>query len=206
MRDITIVSIDYNHPEETAIRMEQYIKELDAKEGLLFTNRRCGTNLHTVINVKNLDTKRDESFFKLSQLPQYIKTGYYLYIDPQARLVNPDAWDDSFLSYHYVAGAWPHHPKSFIPGYPVVSLFNSVGPGSFSLRSRLLALTVQGIFLEMSRQNSFSDLLWTHEDAYIARTLRPLLQTKGFKFAPEEVGNKFATSRLNHNDQLGYYA
>lgn len=159
-----------------------------------------------VSNVYGLDKYCGPDFFILSQLPNYIRTPYYLIVSINGFILNPDKWDDEFKKYHYLAGAWELHPYDYHPSFQPVAEHNRIGCGGFSLRSRLLGMTVAGIFNEMSKQSSFSPFEnWSPEDKYICHKLKPLLESKGFKFGNLDTATRFCARNKLIQNEFGFY-
>jgi len=182
------------------------------REAILFTDKKLDTKslkqsprLSVVHNIRNMEQRASAyDFFILSQLPSYVTTPHYLIVRTDGFILNPEAWDDEFLKYHYIGAPWGYHPLNYCPPHQPVGPNTSVGSGGFSLRSRLLGMTTQGIFHEMSRQSGFAEQHWSPEDCFIARDIRPLLETKGFRFAPESLAARFSCENKLYTNQFGF--
>jgi hypothetical protein len=81
-----------------------------------------------VIPTNPITSHKAYSQIVLKQLYPHVATSHVLVIQWDGYVVNPDLWDDDFLSCDYVGAPWSD---------------GSVGNGGFSLRSRRLLLALQ---------------------------------------------------------------
>ena len=214
VKEITIVCVETrdSHRVSAAKTLAHCMDVFPCREAILFTDKKLdtkalGTNGMSVVhNIRTMDEHVGSyDFFMLSQIASYISTPHYLVVQTNGFILNPEAWNDEFLKYHYVGAPWDHHPMNYCPPHQPVGPHTSVGNGGFSLRSRLLGMTTQGIFHEMSRQPGFVTEHWYPEDCFIARDIRPMLEDKGFRFAPEDLAAKFSCENKIYTDQFGFH-
>jgi len=122
-----------------------------------------------------LRSARDYSQFMLGQLADHVRTDHCLVIQWDGFVIDPQQWDERFLTYDYVGAPWPQ----FSDGH-------DVGNGGFSLRSRKL--------LEACRSPGFARL--HPEDVAIGRVNRAFLEREhGIVFADTGTAGRFAFER-----------
>ncbi len=209
-KEITIVCADTrDNKRDVALATLAHCQNIfPCQEAILFTNKQPSkeyNNVSVIANIRSLNEERSYDHFILSSLPSYIKTTHYLIVQTDGYILNPNAWDDSFLKYHYIGAPWEHHPKHYWPPHQPVGPNTSVGNGGFCMRQRVLGMTVQGMFMELSRNKNFKTEHWYPEDCFIARDLRPVLESKGFTFAPEELAKKFSFENKPHMNEFGFH-
>ncbi len=141
-----------------------------------------GINFAEVINLSDIaiNSKEDYSKFIIRDLVNYINTDFVLIIQSDGFVLNPEAWTNEFLQYDYIGAKW-----WFNDGL-------NVGNGGFSLRSKkLLQLTAND-----------KNIVDTHpEDSVICRTYGNYLKSKGIKFAPENIADKFSIEGFAQRDK-----
>lgn len=212
---ITLVCVETREDrlQESAKALASSMSLFPCKEALFISHKKLDTknvaefkDLTFVTNIRKLDEKRhDYDYFMLTQLPSFIETTHYLVLGSNGYIVGPSAWDDGWLDFHYIGAPWPYHPKGYYPPHPPCTEKNSVGNGRFSLRSTLMGKYIQEQFYKICKQPSFATPQWSPEDVFISRTMRPLLETKGFRFAPESVANRFSCMGRVYNGEFGFY-
>jgi hypothetical protein len=213
--NITLVCIDTRdtHRLSAAKTIAHCQSIFPCKEAIFFTDKKLEPKGYTgeynditvISNIRNVNQDRSYDFFVLSQLPSYIETTHYLIVQTDGFILNPNAWDNEWLSYHYIGAPWKHHPLHYFPPHAPVGPNTSVGNGGFCLRSTLLGKAVQNIFCRMSKQNDFRTEHWYPEDCFISRDIRPILESKGFRFASEDIAAKFSCENKVYTDQFGFH-
>jgi hypothetical protein len=174
--NVTLVCVDDNYSRAKdaikkcndinfgAIKILSHIRELYI---------RIGANFNDGIEVENIDklgSKEAYSNFIIKELHKYISTKYCLIVQHDGYVKNPEAWQNDFLNYDYIGATWWYKDGM------------NVGNGGFSLRSKKL--------LELTATMPCTK---THpEDDIICREMRPYLESKGVKFAPDSLANKFS--------------
>lgn len=140
-----------------------------------------------LINIPLLGSKEAYSFFILKELYKYIGTDYVLIIQHDGHVKNADAWTDEFLNYDYIGAPWWYQDGM------------NVGNGGFSLRSKKLMQFVSALSMPVTHP----------EDHAICRLHRKEIEAAGFKFAPDEVANKFSFEGYNqpgtYTNQFGFH-
>lgn len=121
--------------------------------------------------IQNIASKQQYSEFIIKELSQHVKTSHALIIQYDGYVINWKAWSDEFLQYDYIGATWWYKDNM------------NVGNGGFSLRSKKL-------LNHLAADETITQL--HPEDHHICRTYRHYLESLGFKFAPEEVANRFA--------------
>lgn len=119
----------------------------------------------------DLNSKEEYSNFMVRDLANYVKTDFVLVIQADGFILNSAAWDNNFLNYDYIGAPWWFNDKM------------NVGNGGFSLRSKkLLDLLANDHTIKQTHP----------EDEIICRTYGEYLKSKGIKFAPTSVAEKFS--------------
>jgi glycosyltransferase involved in cell wall biosynthesis len=136
------------------------------------------------LQIRNIASKEQYSTFIIRELTHHVKTSHVLIIQYDGYVINWKAWSDEFLQYDYIGATWWYKDNM------------NVGNGGFSLRSKKLLDT-------LSSDENIKEL--HPEDHHICRTYRPYLESIGFKFAPEEVANRFAIEACNIPKEAANY-
>lgn len=108
--------------------------------------------------------------------PRYVQTSHMLVVQWDSWIINPEAWDPTWIAYDYIGAPWHWHPEG-----------SNVGNGGFSLRSKRLM-----IYLAQNRKTL---PLGMPEDDVICRRYRPHLEEAGFKFADHHTAGRFSMER-----------
>ena len=127
------------------------------------------TGYQNIAKLPKISSRVEGSKWIIKELYKHIDTKHMLLIHSDGFILNPDAWDDAFLEYDYVAAPSPWEEYSCVNG-------------GFCLRSRAL--------MEYVATHPHD---WFHpEDFVIACERREELESAGFKFAPRELAEKFS--------------
>lgn len=113
-----------------------------------------------------------------------VSTSHFIQAQWDSGIVDPFMWSDEFLDYDFIGAVWP-----WIADY-------RVGNGGFALYSRRLMKFLKAHHDEFP---SYGD------DALLSRTYRPRLEQEGFKWAPEEIAERFAFERGPARRTFGYH-
>ena len=140
--------------------------------------------------IPKISSKQEYSNFMIKEVANYFDTEHVLIIQWDGWILNPDKWEDEFLNYDYIGAPWPVEllGTGVCPEY-------TVGNGGFSLRSKALCKFLQTLPLQ--------DL---PEDVLICQIYRPLLEQVGFKFAPEDVAQRFSNECGAYYPSFGQHA
>lgn len=117
------------------------------------------------------------SRWMLTEMHKHFDTPHVLTVQHDGWVLNPQAWDPSWLGYDYVAPLFTQYPY--------------VGSGGFSLRSRRLMQTVAEILPEWNGR-WFGNTGYAFEDGILSFGLRRELEARGMRYAPPAVAAKFA--------------
>lgn len=205
MNDLTLVIVDTTDNKETSRRTIEYCQSIfPCKEAIIFTEKPIDTVV-TNVSAAYISTLEGYSNYLLSQVVNFIDTSHYLHIQADGYILNPSAWDSTYLNYDYIGAPWAHHPNHYWPPHNPVGPHNSVGNGGFSLRSVKLGRLVQRIYTHLLKSKSFTPDYWRLEDCFMCRDLRPKLEEYGCVFAPEEVALKFSCENKPYTNQFGFH-
>jgi tetratricopeptide (TPR) repeat protein len=125
-----------------------------------------------VVSGVDIASREAYSEFVLKSLLPHITTTHVLLVQWDGYVVNPAAWDSTFLACDYIGAKWFWNEDGM-----------RVGNGGFSLRSRRLLEALQDSRI----------VLADAEDTTIGRTFRPLLEREhGIRFADEALADRFS--------------
>ena len=128
-----------------------------------------GVDVATIPRITSRDGYSD---FVLKSLLPYVETSHVLLIQWDGYVINPGAWDETFLQCDYIGAKWFWYEDAM-----------RVGNGGFSLRSRRLLQALQDPRI----------VRVDNEDTTIGRSFRPLLESEhGIRFATEELADRFS--------------
>lgn len=133
-----------------------------------------------IITIERLDSLEAYSEFMIKELLKFVDTEFVLIIQYDGFVINPKRWSNEFLKYDYI-------------GAPV---FWGMGNGGFSLRSKKLLQALKNIKLD----NGYHP-----EDFKICKDYKSQLESKGIRFAPNEVAQKFSVENKKWNAQFGFH-
>lgn len=115
-----------------------------------------------------------------------LHTDHALNLEWDAGVVDPDMWDDDFLSHDYIGAPWPWHE----PGL-------DVGNGGFTLLSKRL--------MNFLSDNESEFPFIFPPDATICRTYRTRLEAHGFSWPDKEMAERFALEYGDARLTFGYH-
>jgi len=138
------------------------------------------SNNFDVIKIDPIRSRKEYSKFIIKKLNEYVDTDYVLIIQYDAFILNPEAWTDKFLEYDYIGAPWWYEDD------------RNVGNGGFSLRSKKLLK----VLAESSHIRKYQP-----EDHHICRTYRKHLESKGIRFAPDELAERFSIEGVQHKSR-----
>lgn len=166
LKDVTLCCIDTTDKQVEAWRaVIESSKQAHFAKTVFITH---DTTRPNAVHIPRLNGLEDYSRFVLRDLWRHIPTSHCLLIQADGYVLNGKAWDSKFLDYDYIGAPW--QPSG------------TVGNGGFSLRSRkLLAATHLGRWPD-----------YHPEDAAICLNHREELESKGIKFAPQDVAARFS--------------
>lgn len=133
-------------------------------------------------NVTNIDSWNKAIIYDLHS---YVNTDFAMLIHADGYVINPSAWQDSFLDYDFIGAPWPLPRDDYsyrTPDNKVIRVGNSV-----SIRSkRMLVLPSQ---LKLEWKSYYGN---TNEDGFLCVHNRERILQAGCKFAPLEIAKYFS--------------
>jgi len=135
------------------------------------------------------------SQFCIEQLTKYINTDFFLNVQLDGFILNPELWDNDFLKYDYIGAPWQNKKSRPLHTNMIV------GNGGFSIRSKRLLNTLEKIKWHSDWEKH--DVLkehWGNEDYFICVLIRDILEAQGIKFAPIDLASRFS---VQSGDPLG---
>ena len=173
---VTLACVDtLNHA--LALRaLDRSRRDLHFARTLLLTDRVPG-NVDVpagieLAKIAPLASRDDYSRFVLKSLAHHVDTPHMLLIQWDGYVVNPAAFEPSFLECDYIGAKWFWFDDGM-----------RVGNGGFSLRSRKLLTALQDPRIDLVGA----------EDITIGRAFRPLLEREhGIRYASEALADRFA--------------
>jgi len=127
----------------------------------------------------------DFNLYMFKGIGNHVDTSHALYVQAHSWILNEDLWDDDWLQYDYIGGAWKYVDDAYIAWGSGEHVFN--GNGGFSLRSRKIMRIPIDHDLPLLQEKG-----WFNEDGNLTCYYRELMLTLGIKYAPIEVASKFA--------------
>jgi hypothetical protein len=124
------------------------------------------------------------SIFGLTQLPRDAGgfCEFTLTVHWDGFIVNPDAWESSFLTYDYIGAPWPDRV---------------VGNSGFFWASRRFWKAIGDL-------NVPPESCWPGDDV-ICRHRRAELEAKGMRYAPWDVAHRFSVENEPYRDSFGFH-
>jgi hypothetical protein len=145
----------------------------------------------------NINSTEAYSEFMIKKLANHFDTSHVLVCQHDGFVVNPSAWTNEFLEYDYIGAPWYWLRNKEIRSDGKDYTGNIVGNGGFSLRSKKLQ--------EILRDSE--EIVNYHpEDGQICTVYNKFLESKGCKFASEELASKFSVENCErYNGQFGHH-
>ena len=167
LSNVTIVCADCVNYNQAKLALLKSVQDIEFG-GIEFFSDIHVDGISTTI-IDKINSKESYSEFIFKKLNDYIQTDFVLIIQFDGYILNSHLWNDEFLNYDYIGAKWWYNECN-------------VGNGGFSLRSKKLLQELSEI-----EYNQFHP-----EDHFICRYYGPILKDKGFKFAPDEIADKFS--------------
>jgi hypothetical protein len=143
-----------------------------------------------LVKVPDWDSKLGWCRYVWFGLPQYIRTSHMLLCQWDAGVWDTSMWRDEFMAYDYVGAVWGWHQTK------------KVGNSGFALKSTRLARYIHARAWDFPCDTPL-------EDDLLCRKYRPVLEERGFRWAPEGLAHDFAfeCSRPSPTSRhFGYHA
>ncbi len=170
LSDITLIGVDCVDVERLILAAEISTAHLQFDAVQLLSS--LPTANPWVTPIEHLGDIEAYNDFVLKELHRYVHTAAALVIQHDGFVLNPGAWTDDFRRWDYIGAPWA------VEGARVV------GNGGFSLRSRRL--------LERLSAPDIVRPTRVPEDWFVCVSVRDLLDSEGFRFAPADVAHRFS--------------
>jgi hypothetical protein len=152
----------------------------------------CNDQTISIVNIPKISSMKEYSRFMMKDLGRFFLENDYrrfdathvLIVQHDSWIVNVNSWTDEFLEYDYIGAPFACHPEL------------KQGNGGFSLRSIDLLETL-ATDPKIEKVDG--------EDINICVDYRDYLESKGFKFAPEELAAKFSVEGRPITNQFGHH-
>jgi hypothetical protein len=196
--NVTLLAIDVADPGKTLEALLYTLRYVEFGDVVLATDLerhqtlpdRFPMRLHPIKEADNKEQGSIRSYFKdyerhqITLPAEIVRTDFVLCQEWDSAVLNPLAWDNSWLALDYIGAFWPPY---YDPGWPPTMSGYNVGNGGFSLRSKR--------FCDLVRKAAMTwpdDPALMSYDCWMCRTMRPWLETNGVRFASEEQALKFS--------------
>lgn len=147
----------------------------------------------------------DYSVWCIKQLYNFVKTDYFIIVQPDGMATNSKFWTNEFYEYDYIGAPFntidPLINSALINDFDLPQYINKheyiVGNGGFSFRSKKLLAALQDDQILEYVYNTKTNCYIVGEDFQISVINKQLLTEKyGIKIAPVDVAIKFSTETL----------
>lgn len=170
--DVSLLCLDTRNPDLAVKAMQRCLDRASFREAVLLTRDGYRSpdpriTAHVVPTLRNV---AEYSHFMVKSLGPYFSGKHVLVMQWDSFIVDPQAWDASFLDYDYIGAPWPHRKQP-------------VGNGGFSLRSRRLIDALQDPDIRETQPEDHVICLDYHD---------LLVERHGIRFAPAEMASRFA--------------
>lgn len=173
LKNVTLLGIDCVDLDRLKIARDICVKDIQFGAVKLLSS--IESDDKDVVKVDKIDSIEKYSEFMIKKLNDYVNTEFVLIFQYDGFILSANNWRDEFLNYDYIGAPWI--------GYYKENIEHNVGNGGFTLRSKKL--------LEiLARDEQIK--LGPPEDALICRQYRVYLESKGMKYAPEEIAGMFS--------------
>ena len=183
LHNVTLVAVSTDDAQGAIKALRKSMDQIGFAKAKLFTSQPvdAGKGIEVTI-VPKFGSVADHDEWVMRKLPDHIDTEFFMTVQADGYVLNGSAWSDRFLEYDLIGAPWFWD--------------NVVGNMALCVRSLRLAKELQdaGSYPETAPM-----------DVNICRKYRPLLEAKGFKFAPPEVAAKFSVENLPYEGQFGWH-
>lgn len=173
LENVTLLGLDCVDLERLKIARDICVKNIEFGAVKLLSS--IESDDKDVVKIEKVGSIDAYSEFMIKKVNAYVDTEFVLIFQHDGFVLSADSWRNEFLNYDYIGtpwiGYWPTNPN------------HNVGNGGFSLRSKkLLEILANDGKIEAGGS----------EDVAISRVHRNYLESKGIKYAPEEIAGMFA--------------
>jgi hypothetical protein len=151
------------------------VRALDFSQVLIYSDRPEAWPGLSVRHIAPLASLAAYNRLIVHRLAEDLQAEHALVIQYDGFVLNPDQYSPHFRHYDYIGAPWPQCDSM------------DVGNGGFSWRSQRLVEAAARLPYDGEQQA---------EDLHICRDLRPLLETRGMRFAPRAIAAHFATETV----------
>ena len=189
---VTLVAVSDIKLKETIKALINSSLSLKKPRTILFSSKKINLNkkeasILEIVKIKKINSIKEYSNFIIYSLHKYINTSHIIIVQWDGFIINPSKWDLNFLKFDYIGA--PFIPREDDKKYcrDLNNGFYTIGNGGFSLRSkRLLEAPSKYKLVDNHKFTNF------HEDGFFCVYHRSFLESKGYKWAPFEIANKFS--------------
>ena len=196
---VTLLGIDCVDIDRLVQAAEICMKDFNFAEVKLLTSLPA-KDIDNIIPIKPINTVEEYSKFVIAELNNYVETENVLIIQYDGFILNPEAWTDKYLEYDYMGSPLLINDWS-IRTFNLDPKTNGdwvVGNGGFCLRSKKL-------LEELQRMNNLGEFDEHHaEDVVICIKKREYLESKGFKFAPIDLAERFSFEHSTSDNKIAW--
>ena len=185
--DVTLCAATSVNVQATLRALEASLAQVDFAACLLLTDSQVRPDHPDIriVPIQRLASAQAYSGFLLGQLADHVETSHCLVVQWDGHVLDARHWDPAFLEHDYIGASWPQFDDG-----------RDVGNGGFSLRSRRLLQACQSPRFQQSHP----------EDVLIGRVHRPWLESKGLRFAPRPLADRFSAERAGDpQHSFGYH-
>lgn len=124
----------------------------------------------TIVRIPQLDMKKWNIFIN-REIPKHIRTAFCMSVHEDGFIIDTSLWSYDFLSYDYIGAPWPG---------------GLVGNQGFCIESKKMLQEK----IRLPKGPNDSEI---PSDVFICNKHRTLLETRGIRFAPTAIAEKFST-------------
>jgi len=169
---LTLILIDCHNYVAAEASLKNSLSKCKFGSAKFFTDRDIRIDGVETVIIPPIRSKEEYSYFVVKELWKHFDTDFVLITQHDGVVMDPNAWDDSFMDYSYIGAPWVYGDQ------------HEIGNGGFSLRSKELHWALGNDPLISS---------WVPEDACIGRTYRHHLEQKhGMRFPSVELADRFS--------------
>jgi hypothetical protein len=203
MKDLTnvdIVTINCTKPSDGLKAIKHCMKNFKFGRAIMITHEDVSDPDVEIFKINKLNSVDEYNDYVL-RLKEYVNNDYVLVVQDDGFIVNPNNWDDNFLSYDYIGAPWSSNEDTnwielqneTIKQHLYDTLGrNRVGNGGFSLRSKK--------FIEYSAQ--FTTCNGMGEDAFLNVVNYDKAVEAGILYPTFELAKKFSYENDLINDKI----
>lgn len=190
-KSITIVAVADTKIIETINSLKISSNKLKNNKVVLLSSKHINRSLLfkglKIIKIEPLKSSKEYNHFIIYKLYKYVTSSHVLLVQWDGFIINEEKWDDKFLDYDYIGAPFIPRAKNFYYSRDQFGDFYSIGNGGFSLRSLNLLRAASKYQLRDEKSRTYN-----HEDGFFSVHHRKFLESKGLKWAPFSLAQKFS--------------